>query len=136
VRALEEELKKELPRADLRRDERLLAPVVEAVVEGMVRGAMRDVPLDLQATAFQLRVWAALQRIPAGETRTYTQVAAAIGAPSSVRAVARACASNPAALVVPCHRVVREDGALAGYRWGIARKARLLDREKHGVKTR
>jgi AraC family transcriptional regulator, regulatory protein of adaptative response / methylated-DNA-[protein]-cysteine methyltransferase len=86
-------------------------------------------PFDLRATAFQWRVWQALTRIPAGETRSYGAVAREIGAPRAVRAVARACASNRLAIMVPCHRVVREDGSLGGYRWGMARKRRLLARE-------
>lgn len=89
-----------------------------------------DLPLDLQATAFQLRVWQALIAIPHGETRSYAQIAAALNAPKSARAVARACATNPVSLVIPCHRVVREDGGLGGYRWGIERKAALLEQEK------
>jgi AraC family transcriptional regulator of adaptative response/methylated-DNA-[protein]-cysteine methyltransferase len=88
-----------------------------------------DVPLDIRGTAFQQRVWAALRRIPPGETRTYTQVARAIGAPESVRAVANACASNRLGVVVPCHRVVRADGDVSGYRWGRERKQELLRRE-------
>ena len=89
-----------------------------------------ELPLDLQATAFQRRVWKELQRIPRGRTRTYSQVARALGEPKAVRAVARACASNPVSIVVPCHRVIREDGALAGYRWGLSRKERLLASER------
>jgi AraC family transcriptional regulator of adaptative response/methylated-DNA-[protein]-cysteine methyltransferase len=89
-----------------------------------------DLPLDVQGTAFQARVWEVLRKIPYGETRSYTDVARAIGSPSAVRAVARACATNPAALVIPCHRVVRQDGDLGGYRWGIERKAELLAREE------
>ena len=89
-----------------------------------------DLPLDVRATAFQARVWGALRKIPYGETRTYSEVAQAIGKPGAVRAVARACATNPAALVIPCHRVVREDGELAGYRWGVERKKELLEREQ------
>lgn len=88
-----------------------------------------DVPLDVQGTAFQWRVWKALTRIPAGQTRTYTEVATAIGAPTAARAVARACATNPVALVVPCHRVVPSAGGSGGYRWGAERKAALLARE-------
>jgi AraC family transcriptional regulator of adaptative response/methylated-DNA-[protein]-cysteine methyltransferase len=88
-----------------------------------------DVPLDVRGTAFQWRVWKALQAIPAGETRSYAQVAASIGRPTAVRAVARACATNPVALVVPCHRVVPSAGGTGGYRWGAARKAALLTRE-------
>ncbi|WCL53806.1 bifunctional DNA-binding transcriptional regulator/O6-methylguanine-DNA methyltransferase Ada [Gimibacter soli] len=86
-------------------------------------------PLDIAGTAFQRRVWAALQAIPAGETVSYKQVAEAIGEPAAVRAVARACASNRIAVAIPCHRVVRADGGLSGYRWGVARKRTLLDRE-------
>jgi AraC family transcriptional regulator of adaptative response/methylated-DNA-[protein]-cysteine methyltransferase len=89
-----------------------------------------DLPLDVRATAFQQKVWETLQRIPRGETRSYTEIAREIGDPKAVRAVARACASNPVALAVPCHRVVRSDGDLAGYRWGIERKKKLLEGER------
>ena len=89
-----------------------------------------DLPLDVRATAFQMKVWETLRNIPSGETRSYSDVAREIGAPNAVRAVARACASNPVALAVPCHRVVRSDGDLAGYRWGIERKKKLLERER------
>ncbi|HXL22429.1 MAG TPA: bifunctional DNA-binding transcriptional regulator/O6-methylguanine-DNA methyltransferase Ada [Candidatus Dormibacteraeota bacterium] len=89
-----------------------------------------DLPLDLQATAFQRRVWQELQRIPRGATRTYAQVARAVGKPKAVRAVARACATNPVSVVVPCHRVIRGDGNLAGYRWGLPRKQQLLAQER------
>jgi AraC family transcriptional regulator of adaptative response/methylated-DNA-[protein]-cysteine methyltransferase len=104
----------------------LVARVV-ALVEHPERDA--ELPLDVRGTAFQERVWQALRAIPAGETRTYAEVAAAIGSPSSVRAVAGACASNRVAVAIPCHRVVRTDGSLSGYRWGIDRKAALLARE-------
>lgn len=96
------------------------------------RGAL-TLPLDIQGTAFQRRVWQALQAIPAGGTLSYAELAAAIGRPSAVRAVAQACASNPLAVAVPCHRVVRGNGELAGYRWGVARKAELLRRESAEV---
>src|SRR5467141_713991 len=89
-----------------------------------------ELPLDLQATAFQRRVWKELQQIPRGRTRTYSQVARSLGKPKAVRAVARACATNPVSIVVPCHRVIREDGALAGYRWGLSRKEQLLAQER------
>ena len=89
-----------------------------------------SVPVDIHGTAFQWRVWRALTRIPRGETRSYAGVAAAIGQPSAVRAVARACATNPLALVVPCHRVVRTDGATGGYRWGADVKKKLLEKER------
>lgn len=95
-----------------------------------------DLPTDVQATAFQRRVWEELRRIPYGATRTYSEVARAIGRPSAVRAVARACATNPVSVVVPCHRVVREDGNLAGYRWGINRKRTLLEREAAAAQPR
>jgi AraC family transcriptional regulator of adaptative response/methylated-DNA-[protein]-cysteine methyltransferase len=83
----------------------------------------------VQATAFQRRVWEELRKIPYGATKTYTEVARAIGRPAAIRAVARACATNPVSVVVPCHRVVRQDGSLAGYRWGISRKRALLEKE-------
>jgi AraC family transcriptional regulator of adaptative response/methylated-DNA-[protein]-cysteine methyltransferase len=89
-------------------------------------------PLDLRGTAFQRRVWEALTRIPFGETRTYGQMAEAIGAPRAVRAVARACAQNHVSLAVPCHRVVGKDGDLTGYRWGVPRKRALLAKERAG----
>jgi len=88
-----------------------------------------DLPLDVRATAFQWRVWQELQKIPYGETRSYSQIAAALGRPKAVRAVANACAANPAALVIPCHRVVRDTGDTGGYRWGAERKKELLSRE-------
>lgn len=92
-----------------------------------------DLPLDVRGTAFQQRVWQALRAIPAGTTATYAQVAARIGSPNAVRAVAQACAANPIAVAIPCHRVVRRDGGLAGYRWGVERKRALLEREAAGV---
>jgi AraC family transcriptional regulator, regulatory protein of adaptative response / methylated-DNA-[protein]-cysteine methyltransferase len=128
--ALEAALRAEFPNAELRRDDdslRSWADVVVRHAEGEHPGLA--VPLDLQGTAFQMRVWQALRAIPAGETRTYAEVAAAIGQPSATRAVAGACARNKAALLVPCHRVVRTDGEPGGYRWGIERKRRLLERE-------
>lgn len=94
------------------------------------RSARIDLPFDIQATAFQWRVWEELRRIPFGATRSYTEIAAAIGNPKAVRAVAGACASNHAALVIPCHRVIRGDKSLGGYRWGLERKRVLLDRER------
>jgi AraC family transcriptional regulator of adaptative response/methylated-DNA-[protein]-cysteine methyltransferase len=116
-------------RADDGRD-RLVDAVVEHV-EG--RALAGDLPLDLQASAFQWQVWRALQRIPEGATRSYQAIARELGRPSAARAVARACASNRVAVLIPCHRVVRGDGALGGYRWGVARKAALLERE--GART-
>jgi AraC family transcriptional regulator, regulatory protein of adaptative response / methylated-DNA-[protein]-cysteine methyltransferase len=123
-------LRAELPEAELVRTtdarDRLVDSVV-AHVEGTTRGA--ELPLDLRATAFQWQVWRALQRIPEGATRTYQEIARELGQPSAARAVARACASNRVAVLIPCHRVVRGDGGLGGYRWGVARKAALLARE-------
>jgi AraC family transcriptional regulator of adaptative response/methylated-DNA-[protein]-cysteine methyltransferase len=89
-----------------------------------------DVPLDVQATAFQWQVWQALCAIPYGQTRSYSDVASSIGHPRAARAVARACATNPVAIAIPCHRVVRKDGGLGGYRWGVQRKKALLAREQ------
>jgi AraC family transcriptional regulator of adaptative response/methylated-DNA-[protein]-cysteine methyltransferase len=103
---------------------------VRALVRAADTGIPPSVPLDLSITAFQARVYRALQRIPPGETRTYEEVARAIGRPTAARAVARACATNPVAIAVPCHRVVRADGGLAGYRWGTKRKRALLDVER------
>jgi AraC family transcriptional regulator, regulatory protein of adaptative response / methylated-DNA-[protein]-cysteine methyltransferase len=132
-RALAEELHKEYPKAEISAAQGNPGWLKEILrrVEGNAPSA--DLPLDLQATAFQRRVWQELQKIPRGKTRTYTQVAKALGAPRSVRAVARACASNPVSIVVPCHRVIRSDGALAGYRWGLSRKEKLLEREAASV---
>lgn len=101
--------------------------VIVDAVDGSLSAAA--VPLDVRGTAFQARVWKELQRIPRGTTLTYSEVAARIGQPRAARAVARACATNPVALLVPCHRVVREDGTLGGYRWGLERKRELLRRE-------
>ncbi|MGE0196376.1 MAG: methylated-DNA--[protein]-cysteine S-methyltransferase, partial [Methylocystis sp.] len=103
-----------------------------AAAVGMVERpqAQFDLPLDMRGTAFQQRVWAALREIPAGETANYAEIARRIGAPKATRAVARACAANPVSLAVPCHRVVRSDGGLSGYYWGVARKRELLDRER------
>ena len=96
-------------------------------------GQTPDLPLDIRGTAFQTRVWRALQRIPLGRTATYTEIARALGRPKAVRAVAQACAANNLALLVPCHRVIREDGDLAGYRWGLERKRALLEREREAA---
>ncbi len=127
---LETALRTQYPEAQLSRDASGLAEWVEAIVRhlGGAQPAL-DLPLDLRATAFQRRVWEELRRIPYGATKSYGEIADAIGAPGAARAVARACAGNPAALVIPCHRVVRNDGARGGYRWGEDRKRRLLDKE-------
>jgi AraC family transcriptional regulator of adaptative response/methylated-DNA-[protein]-cysteine methyltransferase len=135
---LQAELHAEFPRATLEQvddgaDEWIAATIARvSAMLGLApaHGAPPPLPADLAATAFQWRVWEELMRIPAGQTRSYTEVARAIGRPRAVRAVARACASNRLALVVPCHRVVREDGSLGGYRWGIATKERLLRMEQ------
>lgn len=124
-----EELREEFAHATLVRDDDAMADVMTALVALASGTRAVDLPIDVQGTAFQARVWAALREIPAGQTRSYTQVAESIGSPSSVRAVARACATNKVALAVPCHRVVRADGDLAGYRWGLAVKASLLESE-------
>jgi AraC family transcriptional regulator, regulatory protein of adaptative response / methylated-DNA-[protein]-cysteine methyltransferase len=128
---LEQQLRAEYPAAQIAPDAERLAGWIQALVAHLA-GQRPDLalPLDLQATAFQLRVWEELRRIPYGETRTYAQVAEAIGQPSAVRAVANACAANPAVLVTPCHRVVRSDGSLGGYRYGVERKQKLLDKEQ------
>jgi AraC family transcriptional regulator, regulatory protein of adaptative response / methylated-DNA-[protein]-cysteine methyltransferase len=127
---LETILKAEFPSAVVRRDDAALLTWVSVLVRYLegIQPAL-DLPLDLQATAFQLRVWEELRKIPYGETRSYSAVAEAIGNPKAVRAVAQACAANPAALVTPCHRVVRQNGELGGYRWGIERKKELLKLE-------
>ena len=103
-----------------------------ANVVAHLAGAQRDlnIPLDIHATAFQMRVWEYLRTIPYGSVQSYSEVAAGIGQPKAARAVARACASNTVALVIPCHRVIRGTGELGGYRWGMARKRALLDRER------
>jgi len=98
-------------------------------------GASMDVPLDILGTAFERRVWLAIRQIPSGETSTYRRIAADIGKPNAVRAVASACAKNPVALAVPCHRVIRSDGGMGGYRWGLNRKKQLLEIEKNRGKT-
>ena len=128
---LERTLASEYPAAIVAKDEGALARWTKAILlhlEG--RRPRLDLPLDVQATAFQWQVWQALGAIPYGATRSYAEVASAIGRPTAVRAVARACATNPVAIAIPCHRVVASSGGLGGYRWGIARKQRLLTRER------
>jgi AraC family transcriptional regulator of adaptative response/methylated-DNA-[protein]-cysteine methyltransferase len=130
---LEAELRAEFPQAEIGRDEAGLGAWVESLVKH-VEGSQPalDLPLDIRATAFQRRVWEELRHIPYGGTRTYSQVAQAIGRPTSARAVGHACASNPVSLAIPCHRVVRGDGGLGGYRWGLERKRALLETEARG----
>lgn len=131
------ELQDLFPRSHLRggdrRFEKLMARVVEFVDEP---GAGLELPLDVRGTAFQQRVWEAIGRIPAGLTASYTEIARRIGAPGSARAVAQACASNKLAVAIPCHRVVRADGAVSGYRWGVERKRALLARESTPARRR
>jgi AraC family transcriptional regulator of adaptative response/methylated-DNA-[protein]-cysteine methyltransferase len=129
--ALEAALVAEYPQAEIHREDTGFAPWARAIQKHLDGYEARlNLPLDLQATAFQRRVWKELQRIPYGRTRTYQEVARAIGQPKAVRAVARACATNPVSIVVPCHRVIRGDGSLAGYRWGLERKQALLEKER------
>ncbi|HGK4673592.1 TPA: bifunctional DNA-binding transcriptional regulator/O6-methylguanine-DNA methyltransferase Ada [Kluyvera georgiana] len=125
------ELQHSFPAAELLAGDALVSEQTRAVIASLEpHAAALNLPLDIRGTAFQQQVWQALRAIPAGETRSYQQVAAAIGRPKAVRAVASACAANRLAILVPCHRVVRGDGSLSGYRWGATRKARLLQREK------
>jgi AraC family transcriptional regulator of adaptative response/methylated-DNA-[protein]-cysteine methyltransferase len=129
--ALLAELRQEYPRAEIALATDSFQRWVREIVQRIEGKQPRmELPLDLQATAFQRRVWQELQRIPRGRTRTYAQVARSLGKPKAVRAVARACATNPVSIVVPCHRVIREDGTLAGYRWGVSRKEQLLAQER------
>ena len=128
--ALTADLEAEFARAEVIRDDDGVGYWVERIIaylEGWQPDL--DLPLDLRATAFQQKVWRQLQAIPVGETRSYSEIAAAIGQPQASRAVASACASNPVALVIPCHRIIRKDGSLGGYRWGIERKRALQERE-------
>ena len=128
--ALERGLRAEFPAAAVVRDAAGLSDAVHALTRHLEgREPDLDLPLDVRATAFQRRVWDALRKIPYGQTRSYSQVARAVGRPRAVRAVAQACATNPVAIVVPCHRVVRENGELGGYRWGVKRKQQLLEQE-------
>lgn len=127
---LERGLRAEYPAAALARDQRALADTLAQVLD-LVSGRLPrlDLPLDIRATSFQWQVWQALAAIPRGETRSYTEIAASIGRPRAVRAVARACATNPVAVAIPCHRVVPAKGGSGGFRWGRARKKLLLERE-------
>jgi AraC family transcriptional regulator, regulatory protein of adaptative response / methylated-DNA-[protein]-cysteine methyltransferase len=131
---LERDLRTEFHAATLRRDDAAMRRYIDPLLASL--GGEKttiDLPLDVRATAFQRKVWETLRGIPRGETRSYSEIAREIGDPKAVRAVARACASNPVALAVPCHRVVRSDGDLAGYRWGIERKKKLLAAEQSGT---
>jgi AraC family transcriptional regulator of adaptative response/methylated-DNA-[protein]-cysteine methyltransferase len=129
--ALEQSLREQFSAAKVVPDAPGMSGQVEAILATMAEHpAAGDLPLDLRATAFQARVWQALRQIPRGQTRSYAELARAVGQPRAVRAVARACAANPVAIAVPCHRVIGSDGSLTGYRWGIERKKKLLAMEK------
>ena len=136
-RAVTRELRPRCPGAALTQDPKRLARALTQVIDlAEGRRATLDLPLDPAGTAFQRRVWNALRRIPSGSTASYTDIARRIDAPTSFRAVAQACGANPLALAIPCHRVVRSDGGLSGYRWGIGRKKTLLERESPASPTR
>lgn len=137
--ALLRDLVTRFPKAELVAPDRALVrllPAIVAAVDGHGGAPASRVPLDLRGTAFQRRVWDALARLPASATTTYAELARALGLPGGARAVARACATNPVAVLVPCHRVVRADGALAGYAWGLERKRALLERESARARAR
>lgn len=131
---LERLLRYDFPKAEVARGAPAHREWISAVVEqlhGREPGA--QVPIDVRGTTFQWQVWHALQRIPAGQTKSYGEIAASLGRPTATRAVARACASNRVAIVIPCHRAIRADGSLSGYRWGVERKRRLLEAERQGT---
>jgi AraC family transcriptional regulator of adaptative response/methylated-DNA-[protein]-cysteine methyltransferase len=131
---LESNLETEYPAASISRDRDASTPlrtwVAQIIASLSGRNAQTDIPTDVQASAFKWRVWRELQKIPFGETRSYTEIAKAIGSPTASRAVASACANNKLAVVIPCHRVVRQSGELGGYRWGVERKRSLLNKER------
>jgi len=132
---LEKDLRQEFPNAELKRDDSGLRESVQKILTHLEKNEPRlDLPLDIKATAFQRQVWEHLRAIPYGQTVSYGDVAKALGKPGAVRAVGRACATNPVALVIPCHRVVREDKTLGGYRWGLDRKKKLLEHERRARK--
>jgi AraC family transcriptional regulator, regulatory protein of adaptative response / methylated-DNA-[protein]-cysteine methyltransferase len=134
VRSMESSLRGEFQAAEVRRDDPGLKPWLEAVLR-LLDGWQPhpDLPLDVRATAFQWRVWEVLRSIPRGHTRSYSEVARIMGKPKAARGVARACATNPLAVVVPCHRVVQKNGSLGGYRWGVERKRTLLEAEEKEI---
>jgi AraC family transcriptional regulator of adaptative response/methylated-DNA-[protein]-cysteine methyltransferase len=128
---LEKDLRSEFPAANIRRSDSALREPVQKILRHLTNKEPRlDLPLDIRSTAFQRQVWEKLRAIPYGQTVSYGDVAKSLGKAGAVRAVGRACATNPVALVIPCHRVVREDRSLGGYRWGLERKQRLLERER------
>jgi AraC family transcriptional regulator, regulatory protein of adaptative response / methylated-DNA-[protein]-cysteine methyltransferase len=125
--SLEENLRKEYPNAEVVKDAKVLKGFVDEILNHLAGEKKRlDLPLDIQATAFQMKVWELLRKIPYGETVTYSQIAEKLGDKNKVRAVAQACSNNRVAVVIPCHRVIGKDGKLTGYRWGVERKERLL----------
>ena len=133
--ALMGDLRRRFPRAAVQESDPGLAETVQTILDFMVEPRMAlDLPLDLRGTAFQQRVWQTLRQIPAGETRTYGELAQMMGQPAAIRAVARSCAANPVSLAVPCHRIIGKDGDLTGYRWGVPRKRELLARERAAAK--
>ncbi len=128
---LTDNLVAEFSKAEISKDSTNLSDAINLIIENISgKNKQIDLPLDLQATAFQMQVWEALRKIPFGETQSYQQVAESIGNKKAVRAVARACATNRVAIVIPCHRVIASNGSLSGFRWGIERKKQLLDNEK------
>jgi AraC family transcriptional regulator of adaptative response/methylated-DNA-[protein]-cysteine methyltransferase len=134
--SLESTLKSEFGSAEITRDDIHLSVWVKQILNHLEgKHPHLDLPVDVRATSFQWSVWEKLREIPYGETRSYSEVARALGRPAATRAVARACATNPVALVIPCHRVVREDKSLGGYRWGIGRKESLLAQERAASKS-
>ena len=133
---LEADLRRRFPAALIWPADAQLAAWAERIVRFVTApGEQPDLPLDIRGTAFQARVWRALQKVPPGKTATYSEIAQALGQPKAVRAVAAACAANKLALLVPCHRIVRRDGDLAGYRWGVGRKRALLAAEREAAAT-
>jgi AraC family transcriptional regulator of adaptative response/methylated-DNA-[protein]-cysteine methyltransferase len=133
--ALEKDLRAEFSAATIRRDDTALRAPVEKILNHLTnKEPQLDLPLDIRSTAFQRQVWEKLRAIPYGQTVSYGDVAKSLGKPGAVRAVGRACATNPVALVIPCHRVVREDQSPGGYRWGLKRKQKLLEHERSSVK--
>ena len=134
---LVEGLKREFPFAVRKHDSQGMRSWVQALREQLAGHSLSEqLPLDIRATAFQRRVWAHLQSLPLGSTKSYGDVAKAIGHPTAARAVARACATNPVAVAIPCHRVIREDGDLGGYRWGVERKRALLETEQKQARSK
>lgn len=132
---LEEDLRAEFPAAMVRRDDSALRETVNKILNHLMnKQPQLDLPLDIRSTAFQRQVWEKLRAIPYGQTVSYGEIAKQLGKPGAVRAVGRACATNPVALVIPCHRVVREDRSLGGYRWGLERKQKLLEHERRPAK--